>query len=123
MKINFKKIDHIQICIPKGKETEARKFYIDLLGLEEIPKPVYLQKNGGFWLNIADIQLHIGVEKEVIPSKRHPAFIVENLETIKQFFEKKLVRMKEDLPIPNFRRFSFYDPFGNRIEFLEGIKE
>jgi catechol 2,3-dioxygenase-like lactoylglutathione lyase family enzyme len=37
--INFKRLNHIQICIPVGKEMEARRFYTDILGLEEIPKP------------------------------------------------------------------------------------
>ena len=121
MKIQFNRIDHIQICVPKGKDKEARKFYIDLLGLEEIPKPTYLQKNGGFWLKIADIQLHIGVEEKVIPSKRHPAFEVEHLDQIKAYLKSNSIRIKEDDPIPNFNRFSFYDPFGNRIELLERI--
>ncbi|MEL6970834.1 MAG: hypothetical protein AAFZ63_23925 [Bacteroidota bacterium] len=62
MKIKFKRLDHVQVCIPIGKEAEARGFYCDLLQLEEIEKPAYLQKNGGFWLKIANIQLHIGME-------------------------------------------------------------
>jgi len=39
MKINFQKLDHIQICVPRAKEKEARAFYIDFLQLQEIPKP------------------------------------------------------------------------------------
>jgi len=74
IKIEFKRINHIQICIPKNKEDEARKFYCGLLGLEEIEKPEDLKKNGGFWLKIADIELHIGTEDQINKSKRHPAF-------------------------------------------------
>ena len=69
MKIHFKRLDHVQICIPEGKEIEARRFYCDVLQLEEIDKPEYLKKNGGFWLKIADIQLHIGVEASKCKSK------------------------------------------------------
>ena len=119
MNINFKRLDHIQICIPTGKEQEARAFYIDFLGLEEIPKPADLLKNGGFWLNIANIQLHIGVEAFEHKSKRHPAFEVDNLMEIKQAMLAVGIRIKEDKPIPGFNRFSFYDPFNNRIELLE----
>ena len=54
-------------------------------------------------------------------SKRHPAFEVKELERIKAYLEEKGVRIKEDTPIPNAKRFSFYDPFSNRIEFLEKI--
>ena len=116
MKINFKRIDHLQICVPKEMETEARVFYLETLGLEEIPKPEYLKKNGGCWMTIANIQLHIGVEDGAIHSKRHPAFEVENLEAAKHYLSGKGVRIKEDKPIPGFERFSFYDPFNNRIE-------
>lgn len=29
--INFKRLNHLQICIPVGKEDEARKFYTDII--------------------------------------------------------------------------------------------
>lgn len=123
MKIHFKRIDHLQICIPIGKEAEARAFYCGLLGLEEIEKPEYLKKNGGFWLNIADIQLHIGAENLENHSKRHPAFEVENWQAVKQFLKDRRVKLKEDPPIPHFNRFSLYDPFNNRIEILGRIQD
>lgn len=119
MEIKFKRINHIQICIPKGAEEEARKFYYGLLGLEEIEKPEDLKKNGGFWLKIADVELHIGTEEVKNKSKRHPAFEVESLEKIKVYLKTAGVRIKEDNPLPKFYRFSFYDPFNNRIELLE----
>lgn len=118
MTIKFKRIDHLQICVPKGKDKQARAFYIGTLGLKEIPKPEYLRVNGGFWLEIADIQLHIGEEEEVHLSKRHPAFEVEDFEQVKAYLIENKVKIREDDPIPNFRRFSCYDPFGNRIELL-----
>lgn len=119
IEIEFKRLNHIQICIPKNNEQEARRFYCDLLGLEEIEKPEYLKKNGGFWLKIADIELHIGAENIENRSKRHPAFEVEKLERIKQGLKKNGVRIKEDKSLPKFNRFSFFDPFNNRIELLE----
>lgn len=121
MTINFKRLDHIQICVPSAKEQVARDFYIEFLGLQEISKPEYLRPNGGFWLEIADIQLHIGVEDIIHPSKRHPAFVVKDLEQIKQYLLDQGIKIKEDKPLPQFNRFSFYDPFGNRIELLERI--
>lgn len=119
IKINFKRLNHIQLCIPKNKEAEARAFYCKILGLEEIEKPEYLRKNGGFWLKIADIELHIGTEDLENKSKRHSAFEVENLESIKEAFKSRGIKIKEDKPLPNFNRFSFYDPWNNRIELLE----
>jgi len=119
MNIIFKRLDHIQVCIPIGKEDEAREFYCNILGLTEIEKPDALKPNGGLWLEIADIQLHIGAEDIENKSKRHPAFEVADLDSVKQYLIDNNIRIKEDTPIPNVKRFSFYDPFNNRIELLE----
>ena len=121
MKINFKRLSHVQICIPAGKEEQARGFYSGLLGLEEIEKPEALKRNGGFWYQIADIQLHIGVEEIQNRSKRHPAFEVENIEQIKEYLIANGVEIREEIPVPGLNRFSFFDPFGNRIELMEEI--
>jgi catechol 2,3-dioxygenase-like lactoylglutathione lyase family enzyme len=119
MKITIKRLDHVQICIPIGEEEKARAFYVTVLGLEPIEKPEALKRNGGLWLRIADIELHIGVEAGPGQSKRHPAFEVENLDAIKRYLLKHGVRIQEETPVPGANRFSFFDPFGNRIEFLE----
>lgn len=121
MKVKFKKLNHIQICIPIGKEQEAKSFYGDFLGLEEIEKPDELKPNGGMWYQIADIQLHIGVEDSQNNSKRHPAFEVEGLHEIKKLMIQKGLEIREEIVIPGVNRFSFYDPFGNRIELMEFI--
>ena len=120
MKIQFKRFDHVQVCIPKGAEPQAREFYGRLLGLEEIEKPEALRKNGGLWYSVADVQLHVGVEDVVAPSKRHPAFDVEDAKGVRDYLERHNVRIKDEPDIPGVvHRFSFFDPFGNRIELLE----
>ena len=35
-------IDHIQLAIPANGEDEARRFFADLLGMVEVPKPTTL---------------------------------------------------------------------------------
>ncbi len=119
MPINFKKINHVQICIPIGEEEKGREFYCEILGLKEIEKPENLKKNGGFWLEIADIQLHIGTEIIEGKSKRHPAFEIDNLSAAKEYLTKKGVTIKEDDKIPGINRFSFFDYWNNRIELME----
>jgi catechol 2,3-dioxygenase-like lactoylglutathione lyase family enzyme len=119
--IKFKRIDHVQICIPSGKETEARRFYTDIIGLTEIPKPEALIPNGGLWYQVADIQLHLGTEDEINKSKRHPAFEVTDLQAAEQHLVKHGVKIKEETQIPGQHRFSFVDPFGNRVELLQKI--
>lgn len=120
--IEFIRLDHIQLCIPSGQEEEARVFYGEILGLKEIAKPEALIKNGGLWYELGAIQLHIGTENTPLySSKRHPAFEVNNIIEVKDYLTSKSVKIKEDEPIPNVERFSFFDPWGNRIELLEKI--
>ena len=123
MKPNFKRLDHVQLCIPPGAEDEARTFYGTLLGLREIEKPAVLRANGGMWFEIADIQLHIGVEANQTKSKRHPAFEVENVAAVRTYLEAHGVRTRDEPPLAGITRFSFFDPFDNRIELLEKNNE
>ncbi len=123
MKIQFRRFDHVQVCIPRGTEDRARDFYGRLLGLEEIEKPEALKKNGGMWYSVADVQLHVGVEETVAPSKRHPAFDVDDAKGVRAYLERHGVRTKDEPDIPGVvHRFSFFDPFGNRIELFEKAK-
>ncbi|HET7629430.1 MAG TPA: VOC family protein [Bacillales bacterium] len=119
MSIHFVKLDHVQVCIPNGAEEEARVFYAGVLGLKEIAKPKALLKNGGLWFEAADVQLHIGTEEPKQKGKAHPAFQVSNVRAAKEHLIRSGVRTQEETPVPGVERFSFFDPFGNRIEMLE----
>ena len=119
MKINFQRLDHVQLCIPPDAEPRAREFYGGLLGLTEIEKPEPLRARGGLWFEIADIQLHIGVERDQGKSKRHPAFEVENVEGVRAYLEARGVRTHDEIPLAGTKRFSLFDPFDNRIELIE----
>jgi catechol 2,3-dioxygenase-like lactoylglutathione lyase family enzyme len=114
-------IHHAQITIPKGAEDEARKFYCELLGLKEIPKPEALAGRGGFWLEAGDRQMHVGTEDGVDrqASKAHVAYQVENLDEARQRVASTGVEMIDGVQIPGMRRIEFRDPFGNRIEFIQ----
>ena len=115
--IEFKRIDHVQLCIPKGMEDEARAFYTDILGLKEIPKPESLMHNGGLWYQVADAELHLGIEPEM-RTRRHPAFEIKDVAAARQLLQDK-VEIVEEPYIPGRTRFAFIDPFGNKIELLQ----
>ncbi len=121
MKVRFKRLDHVQICIPFGEEDRAREFYGRVLGLEEIEKPDALKPNGGLWFRVADIQLHVGAEEVQGKSKRHPAFEVEELAQVREYLAANGVKIKDEVAVPGLDRFSFFDPFGNRIELMERV--
>ena len=121
MSVKISKLDHVQLSIPKESESIARKFYSGVLGLIEIEKPEPLKPSGGVWYKAGNIELHLGVEENFTAGKKkaHPAFVVEGLNRIKVHLLQNGVDIKEEIQIEGRRRFSFYDPFGNRIEFME----
>ncbi len=113
-------LDHIQIAMPAGAEDAARRFYGGLLGLQEIPKPPTLAGRGGCWFQGHGIQIHLGVEAEFRPAaKAHPAFLIADLELLRQRLAQAGVHLAPDDAVPGVRRFYANDPFGNRIEFIQ----
>ena len=90
-------IDHVQIAAPKGCESDARKFFGDLLGLSEIQKPVALQSRGGCWFRVGSRQLHIGIEDGFSPAtKAHPAFATRDIEALSERLEQAGVQISWD---------------------------
>lgn len=51
-------IHHVQLAIPPGGEDRARRFYRDILCLDEIPKPPELAKRGGLGLRGDALEIH-----------------------------------------------------------------
>lgn len=114
--IEFRRLDHILLGIPEGKTDQARTFYSQVLGLTEILGD---HPGGAIWFAIADIQLHLREEETGgIPSKRHPAFEVADLEQARQELTGKGLSLEYSSVIEGRDRFFIRDPFGNRIEFL-----
>lgn len=112
-------LDHIQIAAPVGSEEAARKFYGELLGMPEIPKPKNLQARGGCWFQCGLQEVHIGIQPDFIPAKKaHPGFTVNAPEQLKSNLQAAGYLISEELPIEGRSRFFTYDPFGNRLEFL-----
>jgi catechol 2,3-dioxygenase-like lactoylglutathione lyase family enzyme len=118
--INFKRIDHIHITVSPDRLEEAKLFYTEVIGLELIDRPNHLFKTSGYWFNIGDAQLHIGVEPQLPISTRHTAFEVLDVDAALKYLENK-VQILAEPEIPGRRRFAFLDPFDNRIELLQII--
>lgn len=120
----IKRIDHIQLAAPIGSEEQARLFFQGILSFEEVEKPDTLKKNGGVWFSSGNVQIHIGIEQSFSPAKKaHPAFEVLNIETFASHLREKGVAIQVDDKLPGAKRFYVDDPFGNRLEFLEWLKE
>jgi catechol 2,3-dioxygenase-like lactoylglutathione lyase family enzyme len=114
-------IDHVQLSMPAAGEPLARRFYGEVLGLTEIPKPPNLAARGGAWFRCGPLQLHLGVESDFRPAKRaHPALLVRDLAAMIKTLTAEGCEVKYDSePIAGFDRAFTADPFGNRIELLQ----
>jgi catechol 2,3-dioxygenase-like lactoylglutathione lyase family enzyme len=114
-------IDHVQLAIPVGGEALARRFYGELLGLVEVPKPPNLAARGGAWFRCGPLQLHLGVESDFRAAKKaHPALLVSDLAGLIRTLTAAGCEVKYDsAPVQGFDRAFTSDPFGNRIELVE----
>lgn len=113
-------LDHVQLAMPEGQEDAARKFYGDLLGLPEVAKPEPLASRGGCWFEKDGVVVHLGVQKDFVPaSKAHPAFTVSDVDALAERIAKAGYKVLPDDALPERKRFYVFDPFGNRIEFIQ----
>jgi catechol 2,3-dioxygenase-like lactoylglutathione lyase family enzyme len=113
-------IDHLQIAIPVGGEAAGRKFFCDLLELEEIAKPSTLAERGGVWFGVGKQQIHLGVDHNFLPSeKAHVAIATNALARLRARLENAGFVTYDDEPVNGRTRFFTKDPFGNRIEFMD----
>jgi catechol 2,3-dioxygenase-like lactoylglutathione lyase family enzyme len=105
--------------MPVGEEEIARRFYVGLLGMTEIPKPPELAKRGGCWFASGSVQVHLGVEAEFRPAKKaHPAFRCADFDAMITRLQAAGIEVTEAADIPGVRRCHVHDPFGNRIELI-----
>ncbi|GAB4580425.1 MAG: VOC family protein [Anaerolineales bacterium] len=116
-------LHHAQITIPKGAEDAARAFYCKLLGLQEIEKPASLKGRGGFWLELGDVQIHVGTEDGVdrAATQAHLAYQVDDVPAWRAKLTRAGIQIGASVSIPGYARFEFRDPFGNRIELIQPI--
>jgi catechol 2,3-dioxygenase-like lactoylglutathione lyase family enzyme len=113
-------LDHVQIAIPAGGEDAVRRFYGELLGLTEVPKPAALDERGGCWLVGPGVSLHFGIDDPFHPwRKAHVALLVDDLAGLRAWLDAAGVPTRDDESTFAIRRFYAWDPFGNRLELVD----
>jgi catechol 2,3-dioxygenase-like lactoylglutathione lyase family enzyme len=116
-------LDHVLVAAPLGCEDSARRFYGELLGLREIPKPESLQRDG-VWFACGAQQLHVGAYADFAPApKAHPAFAVADeaaLGLLAARLEAAGADVRWDHRLAGIPRFYTDDPWGNRVELIVG---
>ncbi|MGI8904674.1 MAG: GNAT family N-acetyltransferase [Solirubrobacteraceae bacterium] len=115
-------LDHVLVAAPQGCEPAARRFYGELLGLGEVPRPESLRVRGGAWFTLGAQQVHVGVEDAFSAARKaHPALRVADgaLDALAERLSSAGVPVKWDTRLPGVRRFYVEDPWGNRLELVE----
>jgi catechol 2,3-dioxygenase-like lactoylglutathione lyase family enzyme len=108
------------VLAARGGVGEARSFYVDLVGLEEIERPATMGAVGA-WFRVGSQELHVSEHEPFQPAtKAHPAFELggDELDALAERLERAGSEVKWDERLPGARRFYATDPAGNRLEFL-----
>lgn len=121
---DFSGLHHVQLAIPPGAEDLCRVFWGDILGMTELEKPPVLAARGGCWFRGGGLEVHLGVEQDFRPSsKAHPGILVTSLHAFAKRLESNGVEVTWDDNFPGYHRFYATDKLGNRLEFLEPVRE
>lgn len=124
------RLHHVQVAIPRGGEPEARRFYVEGLGLTEVDKPEPLRGRGGIWVRHDDgsegdgAEIHLGVEEPFVPARKaHPALLLgdpADLDEVAATLEGLgfEVDHSERETFPGHLRCHAFDGHGNRVELL-----
>ena len=120
-------VHHVTLEMPVGGEGQARRFYGEVLGLTEIPIPASLLEHEGesiwFALNILQ-QVHLGPVEDFHPQRRaHLALQVRDVPGVQALCQRSGVRLAQAEEEPGWLRYYAYDPFGNKLEFRQLLKD
>ncbi len=124
----FRRLHHSAFTHPVGQEDRARAFYVDVLGLTEVPKPETMNRASGSWFRsdpeyvggAVGIEIHAIASEDFHPNALgHPAILVDDLDALAARLAGHDIVVEPDDRFPGHRRFHTYDFFGNQLEFLQ----
>ena len=115
-------VDHVQLAMPANGEEAARAFYAGVLDLSEVEKPASLSGRGGCWFESGSVKVHLGVDADFhAATKAHPAFLVDDVQALEKRALAAEATVRRDVALPGYERIHVFDPFGNRIEFMQRL--
>lgn len=113
-------LHHVQLAMPVGGESAARRFYEGLLGIPERAKPPALAARGGCWFEQGEVRVHLGVEAGFRPARKaHAALLSDDLAVLCTRLVAAGHAVTGDDPLDGQMRAYVDDPFGNRLELIQ----
>ena len=109
------RLQHVNL--PSTDLARSRDFYLDKLGLPELPRPAF--ESPGVWVGAGpENAIHISQVPALGPNpNNHFALEVENLEGLLEVLERRGVAFQRSTYVPAAGRQAFLsDPDGNIIE-------
>ena len=112
-------VHHVSIIV--GDVEEAGRFYRNVLGLEQIPRPDFGVP--GLWLRADRVQVHlVEVADHVAPDGQHFALAVDDLDGAIEELTSGGITVSEPIELPGAGRQAFlHDPSGNMIELNQPV--
>jgi len=111
------KLQHVSSPYPEGHKADVRRFYGDVLGLDEVEVPRTLDVDNLVWYSVGDgMELHFYIGDQAPGSARHFALDVEDLAETRRRLTDAGFEPYDTTPIPNRPRFFCRDPFDNLLE-------
>ncbi|GAA2621051.1 VOC family protein [Paractinoplanes durhamensis] len=124
MDFTIERLHHVQLLIPPGGEEAARQFYGGVLGMIELVKPPVLAARGGCWFRSGGWEVHLSPVPDFAPAtKAHPGVLINGLDLLAEKLEAAGYPVEWDPHFPGHRRLYAIDGHGNRLEFLEPVKD
>ncbi len=126
MSMNITRMNHAAVNV-LGKVDEARAFYVDLLGLPEVPiqllgmEPIR-NSDLGFWLEKEGVQMHV-IGRESMgeapdPTQFHVSWFVEDIDAVAVELADRDVHNRT-MGEGDHRIIWILDPSGNVVEFQQ----
>ena len=115
-RIQITRVEHLQINV--ADLVRARRFYGELLGLTETPRPESFDF-AGCWYRIGEVDLHLVVRPAEPVSARHFCLWVIDVHAVAKAIEDGgyAVTWDSKYKVRGADRFFVFDPDQNRVEF------
>lgn len=116
--LQVQRLDHVTVNVTDVER--ARRFYAEVLGLKEVPRPASFVFPGA-WYDTGNMLIHLVHRPAADPeTSRHFALWMADVHAAAKYFEAQGRDVKWDkTKIPGVDRFFIRDPDGNLIE-LQG---
>jgi catechol 2,3-dioxygenase-like lactoylglutathione lyase family enzyme len=127
--INAKSFDHVTLICADLEAT--RRFYVDFLGMTQVPRPAF--KFPGLWFQLGNMQIHATQQSPesgkagwadqggtIVSRGHHIAFAVDDVADTLKIVELHGVRIASPLQQrpDGFKQLYLYDPDGHVVEIV-----